>query len=160
MTNLSQPTPFQTAAMAALEAVENREAERQARKEAELADALNIGSEQNGRSSRSTTAQQSSKRTSSSRANPAPGSDSDDLAFDESDYDSSDSFCLVPSKSNPGESSSGSRKKLKKENAELKDQLDALRGQVTTMHRQMAQRAEQDQQLKDQIMRARSEVIW
>ena len=159
--NLSQTTSVPSAAMAALHAVEAREAEKQARKDANLAEAINGNNDQNGQNAQRTTPPQSPRRRSnsaSSRATPVPESDSDDFALDDSDYDSSDSFCLVPSKTNPGESSSSSRKLLRKENVELKEQLDALRGQVITMRRQMAQRAEQDQQLKDHIMKARSEV--
>jgi hypothetical protein len=143
--------------MAALQAVEAREAEKQARREASLAEAINSEGGRDGR--RPSPSQTSQKRPgSTSHAAPMPGSDSDDFALDDSDYDSSDSFCLVPSKSSPGPSSSTSRKLLRKENAELKEQVDALQGQLMTMRRQMVQRAEQDQQLKDHILKARSEV--
>ena len=156
MDNLSQTTTVQSAAMAALHAVEAREAEKQARKEAGIADAINGETGQNVVSR--TTSSQSKKSSTGSRTTPAPESESDDYDLGDSDYDSSDSFCLVPSKSSSGDQPTTSKKVLHKENVKLKEQLDAMRGQVMTMHRQMAQRAEQDQQLKDHIIKARNEV--
>lgn len=70
------------------------------------------------------------------------------------DYDSSDSFCLIPSTSEGSSSSS----KLRKENATLKAKLDAMEKQMSSVRRQMTLRTEQDQQLRDHIMLARKEV--
>ena len=110
MDNLSQTTTVQSAAMAALHAVEAREAEKQARKEAGIADAINGETGQNVVSR--TTSSQSKKSSTGSRTTPAPESESDDYDLGDSDYDSSDSFCLVPSKSSSGDQPTTSKKVL------------------------------------------------
>lgn len=68
------------------------------------------------------------------------------------DYDSSDSFCLVPSKSEPSSST------LKKENASLRSELEAMQKQLEAAERMLKLRKEQDQQLRDNIAVARREV--
>ena len=71
-----------------------------------------------------------------------------------SDYDSSDSFCLVPSNQQPGSAVS----KLKKENVALKERLHLIESQMESLQKQITQRREQDQQLRDHIILARKEV--
>ncbi|KAI0062238.1 hypothetical protein BV25DRAFT_1825669 [Artomyces pyxidatus] len=76
--------------------------------------------------------------------------DFDEIAED--DYDSSDSFCLIPSKSEPSTST------LKKENASLRSDLEAMRKQLEATERLLKLRKEQDQQLRDNIAVARREA--
>ncbi|KAI0049664.1 hypothetical protein FA95DRAFT_1646603 [Auriscalpium vulgare] len=76
--------------------------------------------------------------------------DFDEIA--EEDYDSSDSFCLVPSKSEPSTST------LKKENASLHSDLEAVRKQLEAAERMLKLRKEQDQHLRDNIAVARREA--
>ena len=63
-----------------------------------------------------------------------------------------DSFCLIPSKSDPTVAT------LKEENATLKAELDKQRQQLAKMELALKVRQEQDQQLRDSIMVARKEV--
>ncbi|KAI0315519.1 hypothetical protein OF83DRAFT_1164757 [Amylostereum chailletii] len=76
--------------------------------------------------------------------------DFDEIA--EEDYDSSDSFCLVPSKSEPSSFT------LKKENEAMKLQIETMQKQLETADRMLKQRKEQDQQLRDSIAVARREA--
>ncbi|TBU32265.1 hypothetical protein BD311DRAFT_862659 [Dichomitus squalens] len=76
--------------------------------------------------------------------------DDDVRAFE--DDDMADSFCLVPSKSEPGVAS------LKEENASLKAELEKQRQQLVNMEAALKARQEQDQQLRDSIMLARKEA--
>lgn len=64
----------------------------------------------------------------------------------------SESFYLIPSDSEP------SRSVLKKENASLKQELDAMSKRFTTLERIMHLRKEQDQQLRESIVMARQQV--
>ena len=57
----------------------------------------------------------------------------------DADYDSSDSFCFVPSKSEPAPGV------LKAENDALKDQVTRLQSQLASAQRALQQRTEQDQ---------------
>lgn len=66
--------------------------------------------------------------------------------------DMADSFCLIPSKSEPSLSI------LKKENVTLKADLDEAQKQLALAERTLKQRKEQDMQLRDSIMLARKEV--
>jgi len=70
----------------------------------------------------------------------------------EEDYDSSDSFCFVSSKSEP------SPAVLKQENEALKSQAEKLQRQLEAAQRLLQQRTEQDQQLRDNIAVARREA--
>ncbi|THH14708.1 hypothetical protein EW146_g5654 [Bondarzewia mesenterica] len=75
--------------------------------------------------------------------------------FDEivdEDYDSSDSFCMIPSKSEPSPST------LKKEIVALRSDLEATQGQLEAAEQQLKLRREQDQQLRDNIVLARREA--
>lgn len=63
-----------------------------------------------------------------------------------------ESFCLIPSKSDPPPST------LKKENLSLKAELDEAQKQLAAANRIIKQRQEQDIQLRDSIMLARKEV--
>ncbi|EIM90410.1 uncharacterized protein STEHIDRAFT_145494 [Stereum hirsutum FP-91666 SS1] len=75
--------------------------------------------------------------------------------FDEivdEDYDSSDSFCMIPSKSEPSTST------LKKEVSSLKSELEAVRKQLETAERTIRIRKEQDHQLRDNIVVARTQA--
>ncbi|KAI0029823.1 hypothetical protein K488DRAFT_23276, partial [Vararia minispora EC-137] len=76
--------------------------------------------------------------------------DFDEIA--EEDYDSSDSFCFVPSKSEP------SPAVLRKENDALRVQAENLQKQLDSAQRLLQQRSEQDQQLRDSIAIARREA--
>ncbi|OBZ75480.1 hypothetical protein A0H81_04533 [Grifola frondosa] len=76
--------------------------------------------------------------------------DDDVRAFDDDDL--TDSFCLIPSKSD------GSVASLKKENAELKVDLEELQQQLAAAEKMLKMRQEQDQQLRDSIMLARKEA--
>ncbi|KLO07987.1 hypothetical protein SCHPADRAFT_908989 [Schizopora paradoxa] len=145
MDNLSQPMSFQSAAMAALDAVENRSSRSQDSQRSE---------EQNGSSSKLS----SSKAMSASKLNAVPKvkdlADEDTLDLDDDGYDSSDSFCLIPSSSD----NTNTIAQLKKENASLKSKIEAMTAQMTTVRKQMALRNEQDQQLRDHIITARKEA--
>ena len=70
------------------------------------------------------------------------------------DDDMADSFCLIPSKSEPSAAS------LKEENASLKAELEKQRQQLANMEAALKARQEQDQQLRDSIMLARKEVRY
>ncbi|KZV70490.1 hypothetical protein PENSPDRAFT_631685 [Peniophora sp. CONT] len=70
----------------------------------------------------------------------------------EEDYDSSDSFCFIPSKSEPNPGV------LKAENEALKDQVTRLQSQLASAQRTLQQRTEQDQALRDNIALARREA--
>ena len=63
-----------------------------------------------------------------------------------------DSFCLIPSKSDPTVAS------LKEENDSLKSELEKQRQQLANMEMALKARQEQDQHLRDSIMIARKEV--
>lgn len=63
-----------------------------------------------------------------------------------------DSFCLIPSKSDPPVAS------LKRENAVLKAQVEAQQLKLAAAERLLKQRQEQDLHLRDSIMLARKEV--
>ena len=63
-----------------------------------------------------------------------------------------DSFCVVPSKSDPQVTV------LKQENALLKAQLEEERKRLIQAERMLKQRQEQDQHLRESIMLARKEV--
>ncbi|KAL4251635.1 hypothetical protein ABKN59_003795 [Abortiporus biennis] len=78
--------------------------------------------------------------------------DWDEDELDADDDDMADSFCLIPSKSEPSMSA------LKKENATLKTELEEMQKRVETADRTLKQRYEQDQQLKDSILLARKEI--
>ncbi|OCH95624.1 hypothetical protein OBBRIDRAFT_745393 [Obba rivulosa] len=68
------------------------------------------------------------------------------------DDDMSDSFCLIPSGSEP------SVAVLKKENAELKAELEEMQKQLASAEATLKMRQEQDQHLRDSIMLARKEA--
>jgi len=68
------------------------------------------------------------------------------------DDDMSDSFCLIPSGSEPPANT------LKKENAELKAELEEMRKQLASAEATLKMRQEQDQHLRDSIMLARKEA--
>ncbi|KAI0646847.1 hypothetical protein C8Q79DRAFT_956667 [Trametes meyenii] len=76
--------------------------------------------------------------------------DDDIRAFE--DDDMADSFCLIPSKSDPSMAS------LKEENAVLRAELEKQRQQFANMELALKMRQEQDQQLRDSIMLARKEA--
>ena len=63
-----------------------------------------------------------------------------------------DSFCVIPSKSD------SSLAVLKKENASIKAQLEDERKKLAAAERLLKQRQEQDQHLRESIMLARKEV--
>ena len=68
------------------------------------------------------------------------------------DDELADSFCLIPSKSDPTPAA------LKEENASLKAELEKQRQQLANMEMALKARQEQDQHLRDNIMLARKEV--
>lgn len=68
------------------------------------------------------------------------------------DDNMADSFCLIPSKSEP------SAPTLKKENSALKVELDEAQRQLASANKALKARQEQDLQLRDSIMLARKEV--
>lgn len=68
------------------------------------------------------------------------------------DDNMADSFCLIPSKSDPPTSA------LKNENSTLKAELEEVQKQLASANRALKQRQEQDIQLRDSIMLARKEV--
>lgn len=69
------------------------------------------------------------------------------------DYDSSDSFCFIPSKSEP------SQLALKEENITLRSELEGMKKRLENAERMLKLRQEQDQQLRENIAVARREVI-
>ncbi len=69
------------------------------------------------------------------------------------DYDSSDSFCFIPSKSEP------SQLALKEENNTLRSELDGMKMRLENAERMLKLRQEQDQQLRENIAVARREVL-
>ncbi|ETW85503.1 hypothetical protein HETIRDRAFT_414518 [Heterobasidion irregulare TC 32-1] len=79
-----------------------------------------------------------------------PRNDFDEIV--DEDYDSSDSFCMIPSKSEASPSM------LKKEIVSLKSDLEATQKQLEVVERQLEIRKEQDQQLRDNIVVARREA--
>jgi hypothetical protein len=68
------------------------------------------------------------------------------------DYDSSDSFCFIPSSSEPSLSA------LKEENSTLRSELEATQRRLENAERMLKLRQEQDQQLRENIAVARREV--
>ncbi|KAJ3492102.1 hypothetical protein NLI96_g249 [Meripilus lineatus] len=82
---------------------------------------------------------------------PAPIDDWDD-DVEETYDDMADSFCLIPSKTEPSLSI------LKKENSTLKADLEEAQKQLALAERTLKQRKEQDLQLRDSIMLARKEA--
>ncbi|KAI0781145.1 hypothetical protein BD413DRAFT_22235 [Trametes elegans] len=76
--------------------------------------------------------------------------DDDIRAFE--DDDMADSFCMIPSKSDPSMAS------LKEENAMLRAELEKQKQQFANMEIVLKARQEQDQQLRDSIMIARKEA--
>ncbi|KAI8998830.1 hypothetical protein BD414DRAFT_476201 [Trametes punicea] len=76
--------------------------------------------------------------------------DDDIRAFE--DDDMADSFCLIPSKSDPSMAS------LKEENLALRAELERQKQQLANMELALKARQEQDQQLRDSIMLARKEA--
>ena len=69
------------------------------------------------------------------------------------DYDSSDSFCFIPSKSEP------SQLALKEENSALRLELEGMKKRLENADRMLKLRQEQDQQLRENIAVARREVF-
>lgn len=69
------------------------------------------------------------------------------------DDNMADSFCLIPSKSEP------SSMTLKKENIALKGELEEAQKQLAAANKILRQRQEHDIQLRDSIMLARKEVV-
>ncbi|KAI0747916.1 hypothetical protein C8Q80DRAFT_1169069 [Daedaleopsis nitida] len=76
--------------------------------------------------------------------------DDDVTAFE--DDNMADSFCLIPSKSEPSAAA------LKEENVSLKAELEKQRQQLANMELALKARQEQDQHLRDSIMLARKEA--
>jgi len=70
----------------------------------------------------------------------------------EEDYDSSDSFCFIPSTSEPSLSA------LKEENNTLRSELEAMQKRLENAERMLKLRQEQDQQLRENIAVARREA--
>jgi len=70
----------------------------------------------------------------------------------EEDYDSSDSFCFIPSKSEP------SQLALKEENSILRSELEGMKKRLENTERMLKLRQEQDQQLRENIAVARREA--
>ncbi|KAI9434007.1 hypothetical protein H4582DRAFT_2185439 [Lactarius indigo] len=70
----------------------------------------------------------------------------------EEDYDSSDSFCFIPSKSEPSPSV------LKEENKTLRSELETAQKRLETAERMLKLRQEHDQQLRENIAVARREA--
>ncbi|TFY81968.1 hypothetical protein EWM64_g2048 [Hericium alpestre] len=70
----------------------------------------------------------------------------------EEDYDSSDSFCLIPSKTEPSAST------LKSENASLRSEVESMQKQLEAAELMLKLRKDQDQQLRDNIAVARREA--
>ncbi|KAI5123276.1 hypothetical protein M0805_009298 [Coniferiporia weirii] len=143
MVNLSQPMSFQTAAMAALDAVESRSASTRTE------DAPLPGNP--AASLKNSTGRNGSLGMSVRRPT---RSGLDDFDFDEDEYDSLDDFCLVSSTSED----SVAMTRLKTENSQLKVKLDAMEKQMASVRKQITLRNEQDQHLRDNIMLARKEA--
>ncbi|OAX41311.1 hypothetical protein K503DRAFT_848471 [Rhizopogon vinicolor AM-OR11-026] len=78
--------------------------------------------------------------------------ETDEEVFAEEGNELSESFYLIPSDSEP------SRSVLKKENASLKQELDAMSKRLATAERIMHLRKEQDQQLRESIVMARHQA--
>ncbi|EJD05997.1 uncharacterized protein FOMMEDRAFT_18216 [Fomitiporia mediterranea MF3/22] len=150
MYNLSQPMSFQTAAMAALDAVESRTASTQS--ESGNNEAVNT-SIPSVRRTNGMPNKDHQKRAESAKS--VQLSKTDEFELDDDDYDSLDDFCFIPSTSSSDLSSST---KLKKENAELKLKLENMEKQMGAVRRQITLRNEQDQHLRDNIMLARKEA--
>jgi len=70
----------------------------------------------------------------------------------EEDYDSSDSFCFIPSKSEPSQAA------LKEENSTLRAELEVMQKRLESAERMLKLRQEQDQQLRENIAVARREA--
>ncbi|KAI9508483.1 hypothetical protein F5148DRAFT_1299275 [Russula earlei] len=70
----------------------------------------------------------------------------------EEDYDSSDSFCFIPSTSEPSHSA------LKEENGALRSDLEGMQRRLESAERLLKLRQEQDQQLRENIAVARREA--
>jgi len=70
----------------------------------------------------------------------------------EEDYDSSDSFCFIPSNSEPSQSA------LKEENGNLRSELEGMQKRLESAERMLKLRQEQDQQLRENIAVARREA--
>ncbi|KAL5490463.1 hypothetical protein ACEPAI_5296 [Sanghuangporus weigelae] len=145
MYNLSQPMSFQTAAMAALDAVESRTASTQSHPEGN-------GTDSGTQNPKLVTPISSQKK---SEVKESLSADTDDFDLDDDEYDSLDDFCFVPSSSSSDLSSSAH---LKRENAELKSKLEAMEKHMSAVQRQIKLRNEQDQHLRDNIMLARKEA--
>ncbi|THH04480.1 hypothetical protein EW145_g5492 [Phellinidium pouzarii] len=145
MVNLSQPMSFQTAAMAALDAVENRSA-------SSRAESVHILKGSTASISKSSMEKSLPLENEYRKANRAV--ETNDFSFDEEEYDSLDDFCLVPSTSDDSPATA----RLKKENTQLKSKLDSMEKQMASVHRQITLRNEQDQHLRDNIMLARKEA--
>lgn len=165
MVNLSQPMSFPAAALAALDAVENRSSSTPSGQAA--------SSSKDGSVSGLNTAQQKEKNglpNDSAKQPGGSGLDEEFLSDDDGtllqgtewgrsltiliDYDSLEDFCLVPS-SGDGPAATAL---LKKENAALKSKLEAMEKQMASVRRQITLRNEQDQHLRDNIALARKEV--
>ena len=148
MVNLSQPIGFPTAALAALDIVDDVDSK--------------VSKKQPKHSYQSKAPESPSLSKTTSKV--APDDDDEGAPNDlgsvsslrllTTEYDSSDSFCLVPSTSE----SSSSKNRLKRENAALKAQLHSMQQQIVSIQKQMDARARQDQQMKDRLMIARKEV--
>ncbi|KAH8117536.1 hypothetical protein DFH11DRAFT_1575609 [Phellopilus nigrolimitatus] len=143
MVNLSQPMSFQTAAMAALDAVENRSTSTRSEIDIPRSALDRAGNKLEKSIAKNIVAHE-----------PIQEKESDASGIDEEDYDSLDDFCLVPSTSE----ASATTVLLKKENAQLKLKLEAMANQMASVHRQILHRNEQDQHLRDNIMLARKEA--
>lgn len=76
------------------------------------------------------------------------------LNYVTADDDMADSFCMIPSKSDPPVTI------LKQENAILKAQLEEERKRLAAAERMLKQRQEQDHHLRESIMLARKEVTY
>ncbi|TDL27520.1 hypothetical protein BD410DRAFT_782614 [Rickenella mellea] len=140
MENLSQPISFPNAALAAFEAAETTTIN------AQQPDIKHSDPNVNGSHTLLAASKNINRESSSVKFDADEPSDED--------YDSSDSFCLVPT-SQDKESSS---RRLRKENAILKAQLEDVQKQVASVRKQMAIRQEQDLQLREHIAVARKEA--
>ncbi|KAH9951394.1 hypothetical protein B0H21DRAFT_685234, partial [Amylocystis lapponica] len=76
----------------------------------------------------------------------------EEVRADDVDDDMADSFCLIPSKSDPTVAT------LKKENAALKSELEEARKQLAAAEGMLKMRQEHDQQLRDSILVAREKA--
>lgn len=160
MVNLSQPLSFQTVAMAALDAVESRSSTGRSQDERVLRSTSQAL--EKDRTLGSTTAPSISLSISDDELDLEDGTSSTDYGRGDwiqcclLGYDSSDSFCLIPSTSD----STKTVAKLKKENSTLKSRLESMEKQMISVQKQIALRNEQDQQLRDNIVLARKEVCF